>query len=299
MYMFQKMVLNGIKNYFGMNMKIAKGVSFVFFFFLFLNIELNAQQEFQVEFYKSKGILQKSDLYKKDFGRYKGFEIPANKGEAGSFVVYSPKFKPSLVLTDEKGNVVIQTPARDEHTAILSTIFPKNGNYVLFMVADSSAKGEYEFQYGFASENSIQLSENAEFKSAVNYLLEHAKAYFLFFENPVEGKNSFYKLTGAADVNIGSDGSYNAVFYKGDNLEAAQVLFAELSIKLNTCFDAGWKKELSDWKQNKSISEKSLLFKEKTSDEARTVKLSLFDFSKVKDSYRFSYGVSLIISKEH
>jgi hypothetical protein len=266
---------------------------------LLMNVRIQAQSEFQVEFYKSKGELQKSDLYKKDFGRYKGFEIPANKGEAGSFVVYSPKFKPSLILTDEKGNVIKQVPGRDEHTAILSAMFPKSGNYVLFMVADSAARGEYDFHYGFASENSLSLTMGADFKKGIDYLLEHAKAYYLFFENAVEGKNSFYKIEHSTEVNIGADGSYNAVFYKGNELDAAQNIFWELTAKLSTSFDSNWKKELSEWQQNKNIREKCLLFTEKPGGEGRTVKVSMFDFSKARDAYNFSYGVSLIISKEH
>lgn len=282
-----------------------KGVfKFSFFLFLLFSFFINSnllysQSEFQVEFYKSKGDLLKSDLYKKDFGRYKGFEIPVNKGEAGSFVVYSPKFKPSLILTDEKGNVIKQTQGRDENTALLSTVFPGSGNYVLFLVADSSARGGYDFQYSFASEKSLTLPPDADFRKAISYLTEHAKAYFLFFENPVEGINSFYKIAGAADVSITREGAYNAVYFKGDDLNAAQVVYSDLFSKLSPCFDFNWKKEVSDWKTNNSIREKYIQFKEKAGGEARIVKLSLFDFSKAKDQYRFAYGVSLIIAKEH
>jgi len=271
----------------------------VILLFLYAVSSTYAQSDFQVEFYKSKGTLGKTDLYKKDFGRYKGFEIPANKGEAGSFVVYSSRFKPSLILTDPKGGIVKQSPARDQNTVLLSVLFPESGNYILFLVADSTSTGEYEFQYGFASEKSLTLSPDADFTKAISYLTEHAKSYFLFFENPVEGKNSFYKLNGAVDVAVERDGSYSAVFYKGDELNAANAKFAELSGKLALCFDHNWKKETSDWIKNKTISEKYLQYKEKTGDEARIVKLSLLDFSKAKDSYRFSYGLSLTISKEH
>jgi hypothetical protein len=270
-----------------MNYRI-KYFFFIILLFLTTNCLIYAQTDFQVEFYKSKGVLGKADLYKKDFGRYKGFEIPANKGEAGSFVVYSPNFRPSLFLTDPKGNIVKQAPSRDQNTVLLSVLFPEGGNYILFLVADSTSTGEYEFQYSFASEKSLTLSPDADFKTAIAYLTEHAKSYFLFFENPVEGKNSFYKLNGAADVSVERDGSYSAVFYKGDEINAA-----------NMVFDRNWKKETSEWVKNKNISEKFLQYKEKTGDEARIIKLSLFDFSKAKDSYRFSYGVSLTISKEH
>lgn len=261
--------------------------------------ELPGQSEFQVEFYKSKGELTKSDLYKRDFGRYKGFEIPVNKGEAGNFVVYSKSFKPSLILTDEKGNVIKQSPGRDANTVLLSSLFPSSGNYVLFIVADSSARGAYEFQYGFASESSFSLAPGSGFKKGIHYLLEHAKAYFLFFENPIEGKESFYKLDGASEVRIDADGSYNALFHKGDDLNAAQLVFSETSSKVGSSFDAGWKRENSEWKQNGDVKEKFVLFKERTNDEPRSVKISLFDFSKARDKYPFNYGVSLIISKEH
>jgi len=280
-------------------MKEASKIFFVsILIFSLFAIKVYPQSEFQVEFYKSRGELQKNDLYKKDFGRYKGFEIPANKGEAGSFVVYSPSFKPALILTDEKGNIIKQTAGRDEHTAILSTVFPSNGNFVLFMVADSSSRGEFDFQYGFASETSIAAPVNSGFKKEMEYLLEHAKAYFLFFEYPIEGKNLFCKIDNAEDVNIETDGSYNAVFFKGEDINAAQAKFAEYSAKLSGCFDSGWKKESSEWKQNNKVREKYILFKEKGS-EMRSVKLSLFDFTNAKDTYRFSYGVTLVISKGH
>lgn len=266
---------------------------------LLIHSDIKAQSGFQIEFYKSNGTLKGTDLYRKEFGRYKGFEIPANKGEAGSFVVYSPKFKPALFLADEKGNLIKQTPGRDEHTAILATTFPASGNYILFLVADSSSRGEYDFQYAFASENSLSLPPNAEFKTAIHYLTEHAKAYFLFFDNPVEGKNSFYKIEGAADVFTETDGSYHAVYYKGDDLTSAQNIYSSITSKLPMCFDSNWLKEVSDWKENKSIKEKYIIYKEKGSEEARSVKLSLFNFTNAKDKFRYTYGVTLIISKEH
>ena len=281
-------------------MKSIKSVLIISFLtFIVLNSAGFAQSEFQIEFYKSRGTLKQSDLFRKELGRYKGFEIPANKGEAGSFVVYSPRFKPSLFLADEKGNLIKQVSGRDEHTAILSSSFPSSGNYILFLAADSASRGEYEFQYAFASENSLTLKPESDFKTAISYLTEHAKAYFLFFENPVDGKNSFYKIEGASDVNIETDGSYRAVFYKGEDLNTAQNIYASLSTKLFGCFDNGWKKENSDWKQNKNVKEKYLLHKEKTDEESRSVRLSLFDFSKAKDTYRYTYGVTLIISKDH
>ncbi len=281
-------------------MKRITGISFLLLLILVITSgTLPAQSEFQVEFYKSKGELTKNDLYKRDFGRYKGFEIPVNKGEAGNFVVFSKSFRPSLILTDEKGNIVKQSPGRDENTVLLSAVFPSGGNYVLFIVADSSARGAYEFQYGFAAGNSITLEPGAGFKKGMHFLLEHSKAYFLFFENPLDGKESFYKLDGASEVRIDTDGSYNALFLKGDDLNSAQVVFSETAAKAGGVFDSGWKRENSDWKQNGNVREKFVLFKERTSDEPRSVKISLFDFSKARDKYPFNYGVSLIISKEH
>ena len=278
---------------------IKKFLLLMVLIFLISAVINRAQSPFQVEFYKSKGMLTKADLVKKDFGRYKGFEIPANKGEAADFVIYSPSFKPSLVLADEKGSVIKQVPGRDEHTAILSAVFPKSGNYILYLVADESASGEYDFQYAFTNENSLSLAPDADFKTAVSYLAEHAKAYFLFFDNPVDGKDTFYKMKDATDVNLERDGSYSAVFYKGNDMVAAQGIFVELSDKLKECFNSDWEKYTTDWKTEKNIREKYIQFKEKSQEEARIVKLSLYDFSNAKQNYRFSYGVTLVFSKEH
>ena len=65
--------------------------------------------QYEVEFNEIKGTLSKSDEYKKDFGRYDGYQVPLYKGEAVNFVAYSEKFMPRLFFVTPAGKVFKQS----------------------------------------------------------------------------------------------------------------------------------------------------------------------------------------------
>ena len=257
-----------------------------------------AQQQFQVEFHRQSGKLTSSDLYKKGFGRYDGYQLPVNKGEAVNLLIYSEKFTPTILLVDPEGKTFRQNSANAEGYAHIETVIPSTGEWIVYVVGDSMATGDYFFQYGFAEPNSIELDSNADFCTGIDFLLEHANAYFIFLENPVDLTARFPKLEGATDAFIDEDdGSYTATMYDGNNEKEAVDIYDNLLKKVKSCVKKGWKVEESDWKTVEEYREKYYMYKEQTAS-PRYVKVSLIDYGKASDEFLNKYNVVVIINKE-
>ena len=255
--------------------------------------------QYEVEFNEIKGTLSKSDEYKKDFGRYDGYQVPLYKGEAVNFVAYSEKFMPRLFFVTPAGKVFKQSNPTNDNVASIITMVPESGEWILYVVGDSLSSGSYTFQYAFASANSIQIDKDADFCTTLKFITAHAKAYFLLFENPVDSKQAFVKLNGAVDAFIDeSDGSYTAKMFEGNSLNAAEKEFKDLSDKIKNCLGSNWSKSNTNWNSVEDFKEKTILFSEQVSSKGREVKLNLKDLRSSKQKFTSDYEIEIIINRK-
>ena len=256
--------------------------------------------QFEVEYNEIKGTLTKSDEYKKEFGRYDGYEIPLYEGEAVNLVAYSDKFTPRLIFVSPNGKVFKQSLSSKSNVASIITSVNESGEWILFVVGDSSATGDYTFQYAFASKNSVQLPKDADFCTSLNFITAHAKAYFLLLENPIDAKNPFVKLNGALDAYIDeSDGSYTAKMYEGNNLAEAEKIYKNYSENVGTCLDKSWIKKSESWVSVEDYKVQSTLYTEPVKEKERLVLVALQDLRNSKQKFTGDYIVLIIVNKKN
>lgn len=261
----------------------------------FISLPINAQ--FEVEFNEVKGELTKSDKYKEGFGRYDGYNIPLYAGEGVNFVVYSEKFEPKIVFVSPDGNVYKQSDGNGNIASLITTV-PEEGEWVLFIVGDQNSLGKYTFQYAFASSNSLTLPAESDFCSTLNFIIAHAKAYFLLFENPVDSKQSFVKLNNAKDAFIDdSDASYNAVYLETDNLKEAEQLYKKLSDDITKCIGNSWSSADSNWQKVDDYKIMNTKYLEKIKEKERFIKVILLDLRGSKQKFLNDYIVQVIINR--
>ena len=199
-------------------MKYFKLFIAIFFICVGINYSQVNKQQFQVDFNEIQGELTSKDLYKKDFGRYHGYEIELYEGEAINFVVYTKNFQPSIAFVNPNGEIYQQSSRNDKGYANIVTIVPKSGNWVLYVIGDQSSRGSYTLQSAIAEPNSLSLDKDADFCITLNFLLAHSNAYFFLLENSLSGKQ-LVKMNGAVDSFLDEEsGSYNAVFYDGNDI---------------------------------------------------------------------------------
>ncbi|MDH7603587.1 MAG: hypothetical protein QHH13_01680 [Melioribacter sp.] len=271
-------------------------ISFLFLFVLYLNISLFAQ--FEVEFNKIEGSLEKSDKYQKNFGRYDGYEIQLYEGEEVNFLVYSDKFTPRLVFVNPEGKVFKETLAEKKNIATIITKIPVSGEWILYVVGDSTSLGSYTLQLAVAAVNSISLPQNSDFCTTLNFLLAHSKAYFLLLETPINSKQSFVKLNGSVDAFIDeNDGSYIAKFYEGNDLKVAEKILRELISSIKNCLSKNWKMQSKDWQKNDDYKIKGTLISEIKSDVKRYIQISLIDFKNSRQKFMGDYVVQVEINR--
>lgn len=256
--------------------------------------------QFEVEFNEIKGSLTKTDEFKKEFGRYDGYEIPLYDGEAVNLIVYSEKFSPKLIFVTPGGNIYKQSSSGSSKIASIISKVNESGNWILYVVGDSSATGDYTFQYSFASKNSLQLPEHHDFCTSLQFIVAHAKAYFLLMENPVDTKTSFVKLNNAVDAFIDeSDGAYTAKMYEGNNLAEAEKIYKQYSNDVGKCLDKSWIKKSESWVDVDDYKVKSVLYTEPVKEKERLVLVSLQDLTKSKQKFTGNYVVLIIVNRKN
>lgn len=250
---------------------------------------------YQIEFQKTTGQLTKSDLTKKDFGRYDGYEINFHEGERVHFLVYSENFTPSLVLVNPQGQTYQQDIEKNDEYATIQTKINQSGNWILYVLGDQDATGEYYFQYGIAGDNLFLLDENAGFCEQVDFLLAHATAYFIFLGDDED----ILKIDGATDAYIdGHDASYDAKLYDGNSLDDAERMYDYVVDELKSCVDKKWKTSDRGWMRVKDYNEKYFILTENKSNEPRFLRVGLLDFRESANHVLNDFLVDITIGKK-
>ncbi len=273
------------------------------FFLIFIISQVNYAQEkpskIQIDFNEIKGELTSKDLYKKDFGRYDGYEIELYEGEAVNFVVYTQKFQPSLALVNSKGEIFKQSDRNDRGYGNIVTTIPSSGKYVLYVVGSDNSFGSYVLQTAIAEPNALTLDSTSDFCTTLDFLLAHSIAYFFLLENPNLATQQLVKLNDAIDAFIDEeDGSYNAAFYNGNELQKAEALFRSLTDKIKLCIDKEWKMKSTSWSTIEDYKEKSITFTENVNNKLRYIVIGLFDYAGSKQKYKNNYSVEVKINRK-
>ncbi len=256
-------------------------------------------KKIQVDFNEIKGELTAKDLYKKDFGRYDGFEIELYEGEAINFVVYTQKFQPSLALVNLKGEIFKQSDQNDKGYGNIVTKIPTSGKYVLYVIGSENSLGNYILQTAIAEPNALSLGSTSDFCTTLDFLLAHSIAYFFLLENPNLATHQLVKLNDAVDAFIDEeDGSYNAAFYNGNELQKAEALFKSITDKIKLCIAKEWKMKSSSWLTIEDYKEKSITFTENVNDKPRYIVIGLFDYAGSKQKYKNNYSVEIKINRK-
>lgn len=254
--------------------------------------------KYHVEFFQKSGELTKKDLLKKDFGRYDGYQIYLAKNEIANFFVYSENFSPSLVLVDPQSEMFVRKEGGGNEFVSLQEVIPKGGDWIVYVLGDTSAYGNYYFQYAFTDSSSISIKKGSNFCENLNYLIAHSTAHFVFLDN-FTGNNLYNFFEDAVDAYIDShDASYDALMYDGNSKVEAQKIFDSLISSVKECIGGGWKNTESNWKNTDEGMQKYFLLQEKNKKEARYVRINFSDFSESNNNYGNNYIVELIINRE-
>jgi hypothetical protein len=275
-------------------------IEFLFLFVFLSFYSANIFGQFDVEYNEINGSLTKTDEFKKELGRYDGYEIPLYEGEAVNLIVYSEKFSPRLIFVTPGGNIYKQASSGTSKIASIISTVNESGNWILYVVGDSAATGDYTFQYSFASKNSLILPVQHDFCTSLQFVVAHAKAYFLLMENPVDAKTAFVKINNAVDAFIDeSDGAYTAKMYEGNNLAEAEKIYNQYANDVGNCLDKSWIRKSESWVDIDDYKVKSVLYTEPIKEKERLVLVSLQDLSKSKQKFTGNYVVLIIVNRKN
>jgi len=260
----------------------------------------NKQHKFQVDFNEIKGELTSKDLFKKDFGRYDGYEIELFEGESINFIAYSKDFQPSIALVNSKGDIFKQSVRNDKGYANIVTVIPTGGNYVLYVIGDEKANGSYTLQTAVAEPNALLLESSADLCTTLNFLLSHATAYFFLLENPELAKGPLIKLNDSIDAYIDEEaGSYNATYYNDNDATKAGTIFKSITDKVKDCLGIEWRITSGNWQNIEDYKEKSKTFTEKVNNNPRYIKIVINDYTNSKEKYENNFSVHVEINRKH
>ena len=258
------------------------------------------KSKYQIDFNEIKGELTSKDLFKKDFGRYDGFEIDLFEGEAVNIIAYSGNFQPSLALVNQSGDIVKQSSRNDKGYANIVSVITAGGKFVLYVIGEEKARGKYTLQTAIAEPDALTPENGATLCQTLDFLIAHAKAYFFLLENPEVSRGPLVKLNEAQDAYIDEEeGSYNAIFYSGNQESESEVIFNNIYEKTKECLGKEWLISNENWKMREDYREKSTTFTEKTVGSPRFVKIVLNDYTNSKEKSEVNYTVEVQINRKH
>lgn len=254
---------------------MLKRIIFILLVVLVCN-KIFAQESNYVEYSLVQGTIDENDQYKKEFGRYDGFQVPLNAGEYVYFSVFSEDFNPSILLVSPTQEKFSENQSKGTGFASIKTRVPTSGEWYVYVIGTANSKGSYYYQYAFADSVAVTLPEKKDFCSELNFLIKHASAYFLFLQD----EEGIYKISNTVDAFIdGNDGSYNSVLFNTGNKEDAERKFIEYNLNLKECLGGSWQEFKGEWKKIEDFKQKKTEFMKKIDSNRYSVLLKLNDFS--------------------
>ena len=242
-----------------------------------------AQNKFNIDYNEVKGKLTKNDKFKKDFGRYHGFEFPLYEGETANFMVLSNEFDAKLVVVTPDGKVFKQSDKPINGFTSLITKIPVSGDYIVYVIGDQKDQGNFLLRYAVADINTATVPSNMDFCSTLNFLTAHANANFMMLEAAVGVNEGLPKLPGTISSAIGlNNGEFINIICNG-NINYVSEQFNVYQNMLKNC--------LPDWKESKSRNGDSSFLKF-ISQENITIQLEESPSAKNKDVYELSLTIS-------
>ncbi len=254
--------------------------------------------QFEVEYNEIKGELTSTDKYESGFGRYDGYEIPLYENESVNFVVYTDSFFPKLVFVTPQGNVFRQTQLRNDGVASLITTVNESGNWLLYVLGDSTALGSYTLQYAFASSNSVSLHKDSDYCTILDYLTAHSKAYFLLLENITEVKSILKNLYTSSDAFLDEEsGAFVLKIYEGNDLKYSDSLMDEITDKTSKCIEKSWHSSKENKKTVNDYKVRTNSFVENIKEKERFIRIELFDLTNSKEKFLGNYVLQIVIGR--
>lgn len=257
-----------------------------------------AAAKFQVDYNEINGELTSKDLFKKDFGRYKGFEIELYEDELINFVVFSKNFQPGIALVNPQGEIFKQSSGNGNGYANMITAVPSPGSWIVYIIGKENSFGKYQLQISIAEPNALVLDSTADFCTSLAFLIAHSNAYFYLLENAIEKKTARLWLKDASDEFFDEDdGSYNALYYSGNENFKAESVFKKMSEKISACF-SGWLSKSVGWNKTDDFKVKSIIFTENVKGKPRYVKVSIYDMQGSKQKYQNRFEVYVQVNRK-
>lgn len=239
-----------------------------------------SQSKFNIDYNEIKGKLTKTDKFKKDFGRYHGFEFPLYQGETANFLIHSNDFNAKVILVSPDGNVFKQSNDLSNGLNSLITKIPVSGDWIVYVIGNQNDQGNFILRYAVADANSINVPSNMDFCSTLNFLIAHANANFMMLEAAVDINNGLPKLPGtfSSAINL-NNGEFINIICNG-NINYVREQFNLYKNMLKNC--------LPDWKDVNNEKEELSILKLQNSENV-TIQLEV---SKNKDVYDLSLTIN-------
>ncbi len=274
---------------------------FIYLFLMLFVITLSAQNSIRVEEFEINGSLKIDDPISAGLGRINAVKLNLTKGDK-LYSNLTADFLPLLVLVPPSGEYKIMYPDEKSFAASFNGTIDETGEWLIYIVGDSTDTGNYTLVNKYASVNSMNFNSGTNFCEKIKLLLNHEKAHFYFLkEDEIDDSGiweSAINLNNSVSSEIFGDANeyFKSILLESQNKNAAVAKFDETNNNLLKCLGSQWEKVENNWHNvlgKGDTKEKILLFKESGSAK-RYVKVIFSDESFPEGNELFR--LSLIIS---
>ncbi|KAB2839014.1 MAG: hypothetical protein F9K45_10630 [Melioribacteraceae bacterium] len=266
----------------------------MFKYALLLFILINSQNlfaQFRTEEIIIKGELSEDDPFNANFGRFDPVELYLNKGDVISISI-TAEFPPFIALVAPSEKYYVEYTKDGSSIKDYQVTIKESGTWYLSIAGDSTDTGNYTLTANYMSANSITISAEADYCTALKFLSEHSKTNFFFLiENLKEvNRNSKINLPAVINANISEkENSYIALLFESENKDSAEIFFKKIIDETKLCLGLDWVSNSKDWfKTNVNDSAKEELFVLKDKNIRKNVKFILTEKNGSAKVYQIS-----------
>ena len=266
---------------------------------------LRAQSDLRVEKFDIDGTLTVNDPISEDLGRINAVQFNFNEGDR-FYSELTADFFPMLVLVAPSGEYNIRYPKENERAAIFDEKIKESGQWLLYIVGDSSDTGNYHLLNMYASSSAMRFGDSLSFCDKLKLLVLHDKANFYFLrKNQTDEEAQSWE----SEITLGDSGrgmifgsdlsTFKSLLLKTDLKEEADAEMKNLAERIQSCLSADWQKVEGKWQNilgTENVKEKKIAFVERGKGN-RYIKLTETEIT--TDTFpNMYYKIDIVISRK-
>lgn len=210
----------------------------------FISAIVFAQKDYSVHSFKVEDEIDRYSPIDPSIGRYEMYRFFVNSGDRYKIEIKTEGFQPGLIIISPQKETIL-LPSNGGTELIFDSTANVSGAWEMYIIADTSDRGKFEYKMSFAANEVLTLPQNNSFCNVVKYFTEHSIAEFIFLNKNETGKVNWIESSEK------DSGELTIQVVNTDEIQD----FQAINKKLKNCIGLTW-----SYKDESSANTKKIVF---------------------------------------